>query len=78
MSLSDLPTTNLRIVVSLTLAVCYVIGIFVLYARNIVISTEMAFTLGTFILAMLGIDLAQFTIKRKTYKPGETDQEPQQ
>ena len=69
MSLADLPTTNLRIVVSLALAVIYVIAVLVLLAIKAPVPVEVIWGLGAFILTMLGIDVAQFAAKRKTFIP---------
>lgn len=67
-SIAEAPTTNVRILVSVFLAVLYVLGnmvgqIFFNPGRLIDESV------GYFILAMMIPDVAQFAFKRNTYVP---------
>lgn len=71
MKLSEIPTTNLRIVVSLALACIYVLTLLVLLACKVALPVEVAGGLGAFILAMLGVDVTQFWVKRSTYQAKE-------
>lgn len=70
MKLADVPTTTVRVLVSLGLAICYVVTVLVLMACRVPISTELVIAVGTFILGMLGADVAQFAVKRKTFISG--------
>lgn len=67
--IADAPTTGLRILLSLVLAVVYVIGTMALALYDAVPESTVMVTLGGFILAMMGIDVAQYWAKRKTYQP---------
>ena len=69
MKIADIPTTNLRILVSLSLAVLYVVAMLVMFAFGRNVPGEAAIGLGAFILALMTADVVQFGIKRKTYQP---------
>lgn len=66
---ADVPTTALRILVSIVLAVCYVLGSMVLSLIDALPANSIMVTLGGFILTMMGLDVAQYWAKRATYKP---------
>ncbi|HEX5437145.1 MAG TPA: hypothetical protein VFW98_08295 [Gemmatimonadaceae bacterium] len=68
MTLATVPTTNLRIVVSVSLAVLYVLGVLTLLACGVTLPVEIVGGLGAFLLAMMGLDVAQFTVKRRTFQ----------
>lgn len=77
MKIADIPTTNLRILVSLSLAVLYVLGMLLLFAFGRDVPTEAAIGLGAFIVALLTADVVQFGVKRATYQPPTAPSEPQ-
>jgi hypothetical protein len=64
--IADLATTNFRIFVSLMLAVLLVVTLLVALVVKIELQSEIVWGLLTFVGAMLGIDVTQFSIKRKT------------
>jgi hypothetical protein len=64
--IADLATTNFRIVVSLMLAVLLVVVLLAGVMAKIELQSEIVWGLLTFVGAMLGIDVTQFSIKRKT------------
>lgn len=66
---ADVPTTALRILVSIVLAVFYVIGSMGLSLIDALPANSIMITLGGFILTMMGLDVAQYWAKRATYKP---------
>ena len=65
----DVPTTNLRIVVSIALASLYVIVLLgaIVLGRTVALDTMLS--LGAFLLTMMGLDVAQYVQKRKTHIP---------
>lgn len=67
--LSEAPTTELRIITSIVLAVVYVFGTMLLSILDAVPDGAVMVTLGGFLLTMMGLDVAQYGIKRATYKP---------
>ena len=67
--LSEIPTTNLRILVSLSLAVIYVLALLVMLACGVNVPSDTAGGLGLVIVALLTADVVQFGVKRATYKP---------
>lgn len=69
MKLADIPTTNLRIVTSLALAVVYVLALIVMLAFGVKLDADVVSGIGWIILGMLGIDAAQFAAKRFSFKP---------
>jgi disulfide bond formation protein DsbB len=64
--IADLATTNFRIVVSIILAVVLVLVLLVALILKIELQSEIVWALIAFVGAMLGIDVTQFSIKRKT------------
>lgn len=64
--IADLATTNFRIVISLGLAVLLVVVILTGVVLRIEMQTEIIWALFAFVAGMLGIDVTQFSIKRKT------------
>jgi disulfide bond formation protein DsbB len=64
--IADLATTNFRIVISLMLAVLLVIVLLAGVMLKIELQSEIVWGLFAFVGSMLGIDVAQFSIKRKT------------
>lgn len=74
-----MPSTNFRIFVTVLLEVIYVLVILLLLGLNVQLQADIVFWLGVFITAWLGIDVAQFRIKRKTHTATPTaSQEPAQ
>jgi disulfide bond formation protein DsbB len=63
---ADLATTNFRIFVSIMLAVVTVIVMLVCLIAQIPLQSEIVWAVLAFLGAMLGIDVTQFSIKRKT------------
>lgn len=64
--IADLATTNFRIVISLGLAVLLVVVILIGVVIRVEMQTEIVWALFAFVAGMLGIDVTQFSIKRKT------------
>jgi disulfide bond formation protein DsbB len=64
--IADLATTNFRIVVSIGLAVLIVIVLLIGLMFQIALQSEIVWALVAFVGGMLGIDVTQFSIKRKT------------
>lgn len=64
--IADLATTNFRIVISLGLAVLLVLVLLTALMLKIELQSEIVWALVAFIAGMLGIDVTQFSIKRKT------------
>jgi disulfide bond formation protein DsbB len=64
--ISDLSTTNFRIVISLGLAVLLVVVVLGGVVLRIEMQSEIIWALFAFVAGMLGIDVTQFSIKRKT------------
>lgn len=64
--IADLSTTNFRIVISLCLAVLLVVVLLTGLMFKIELQSEIVWALLAFVGAMLGIDVTQFSIKRKT------------
>jgi disulfide bond formation protein DsbB len=64
--IADLATTNFRIVISLALAVLLVVVLLAGIMLKIELQSEIVWALLAFVGAMLGIDVTQFSIKRKT------------
>jgi hypothetical protein len=64
--IADLATTNFRIVISLGLAVLLVVVLLTGIMLKIELQSEIVWALLAFVGAMLGIDVTQFSIKRKT------------
>lgn len=64
--IADLATTNFRIVISLGLAVLVVIVVLGGVILRIEMQSEIIWALFAFVAGMLGIDVTQFSIKRKT------------
>jgi hypothetical protein len=64
--IADLSTTNFRIVVSIGLAVLLVLVLLTALMLRIELQSEIVWALVAFVGGMLGIDVTQFSIKRKT------------
>lgn len=64
--IADLSTTNFRIVISLGLAVLLVVVLLVGVMLKIELQEGIVWALVAFVGGMLGIDVTQFSIKRKT------------
>jgi hypothetical protein len=64
--IADLSTTNFRIVISLSLAVLLVVVLLTGIMFRIELQSEIVWALLAFVGGMLGIDVTQFSIKRKT------------
>jgi disulfide bond formation protein DsbB len=64
--IADLATTNFRIVVSIALAVLLVVVLLIAIMMRIELQSEIVWALVAFVGGMLGIDVTQFSIKRKT------------
>jgi uncharacterized membrane protein YjjP (DUF1212 family) len=64
--IADLATTNFRIVISLGLAVLLVVVLLTGLMFKIELQSEIVWALLAFVAGMLGIDVTQFSIKRKT------------
>ena len=69
MKLADIPTTNLRILVSLALAVIYVLSLIAMLAAGVKLTADVVTGIGWIILGMLGVDAVQFAAKRFSFKP---------
>lgn len=67
--LSQIPTTQLRILVSIALAVVYVLGCIVGILAQWITTDGPMWALGLFILSMMAADIVQFAVKRKSYVP---------
>lgn len=65
----DLPTTNVRIFVSIVLAVLLVLTLLVMLVLGRDIKVDAALTIAGFIFSMMGLDVAQYVQKRKTHIP---------
>ncbi|HTJ62143.1 MAG TPA: hypothetical protein VL333_13210 [Candidatus Saccharimonadales bacterium] len=74
--IEDVPTTNLRIVVSIGLSALYVLVMTVGLVLEKHIDLEVSVTLGGFLLTMGGLDVTQYIQKRKTHIPGEAPDPP--
>lgn len=74
-----MPSTNFRIFITVILEVVYVLVILLLLGLNVPLQADIVFWLGVFITAWLGIDVAQFRIKRKTHTvpPTPSQEAPQ-
>ncbi|HJX74944.1 MAG TPA: hypothetical protein VJ247_01235, partial [Gaiella sp.] len=66
--IDDLPTTNLRILTSVILASAFVLTLLVAIMTKKDIPIEAVAVLGGFILTMMGLDVAQYVQKRKTFQ----------
>ena len=64
--IDTLSTTNFRIFVSVMLSVILVLSILTAVLRGTQMQTEIVISLLTFVGGMLGIDVTQFVMKRKT------------
>jgi disulfide bond formation protein DsbB len=64
--IADLATTNFRIFLSMMLAVVLVLVLLIGVMLRIELQAEVVWALLAFVGAMLGIDVTQFSIKRKT------------
>lgn len=64
--IADLATTNFRIVISICLAVLLVVVLLTALILKIELQSEIVWALVAFVGGMLGIDVTQFSIKRKT------------
>lgn len=73
--LARVPSTNLRIFVSVALAVVYVIGTMMAGLLERPLEATNVITLGGFILTMMGLDVAQFAVKRRTHQRFADDPE---
>ena len=67
--LAKLPSTNLRIFVSVLLACIYVLGAMGMNLIDRRVPEATLIVLGSFLLAMMGLDVAQFSVKRATHMP---------
>lgn len=74
--LARIPSTNLRIFVSVVLAVIYVVGTMFAGIIDRELDSGNVITLGAFLLTMMGLDVAQFAVKRSTFIPSQKN--PQQ
>src|SRR4051812_23387699 len=70
--LVDLPTTNLRALVGIVLSVIYVTTLLFMDAIGHHASETVVWSLGTFILLQMGLDVTQFAVKRNTFQPTVT------
>lgn len=68
-----LPSTNYRIFVSLWLSVLVVLVFTIAVVEGREFSTEQMFTIFGFLGLLLGLDVTQFVMKRKSFKPGAPD-----
>lgn len=66
--LQDLPTTNLRILVSIGLAVVFVIGTMIASMIDRLPPAAALTTIAGFLLVMMGLDVAQFAAKRASFR----------
>ena len=67
--LAKMPSTNLRIFVSVCLATIYVMGAMGMNLVDRPVPEATLIVLGSFLLAMMGLDVAQFSVKRATHMP---------
>lgn len=67
LAIKHLPSTNFRIFVSVLLSVVFVIGTMVLVGLGTEPSEYVLAVIAAFLLAMMGLDVTQFAIKRKTH-----------
>lgn len=74
--IENLPTTNLRILVSIGLASIYVLAMLVGIILGKTIDLELAGALGVFLLTMMGLDVAQYVQKRKSFQQTDTPTAP--
>lgn len=67
--IAELPSTNFRIFVSVLLAILYVAVTLggVVLGRIAGANDSTLYMLGGFLLVMMGLDVAQFKVKRDTY-----------
>lgn len=69
MNISTAPTTNIRILTGIGLAVIFVLGTMVAALFGHKIDFDVFVAIGTFILVQEGLDVLQWGIKRKTFDP---------
>jgi hypothetical protein len=69
MNIATAPTTNIRILAGVALAVVFVLGNMLAGLFGKVIALEVNIMVGTFILIQEGLDVTQWAIKRKTFDP---------
>lgn len=81
--LTDLPTTNFRIFVSIVLAILFVIStqlVTIIHTMNPddvrALPDVVLDTIGLFIFGMMGLDTAAYLGKRLTHKPTREDDTP--
>lgn len=79
--LTDLPTTNFRIFVSIVLAVFFVVvamllNIIAAMNPDVQLSDVVIDTLALFLFGMMGIDAASYIAKRVTHRPANGDDTP--
>lgn len=63
------PTTNLRVLVGIALAIIFVLGSMLALVIGIELSGETLLYIGGFILLQMGLDVAAYGVKRATFKP---------
>jgi len=63
------PTTPLRLLVGIGLAVVFVLGNMVAMVLGIDLQTDTILAVGGFILIQMGLDVAHYGVKRATFKP---------
>lgn len=68
-AVSELNTTNVRIITSISLAIVVVVTTLVAELINKPIHEAALVTLCTFVLSLGGLDVIQFTQKRKSFDP---------
>ena len=76
--LATLPTTNFRIFVSIMLAIVFVLVVLAGIVAGKITGTNDGplYTVGGFLLIMMGLDVTQFSVKRLTHQPTEPPNEP--
>lgn len=67
--LQEVNTTSTRIVASVLLTTLIVLCTLIMMFFKIIIQVEVLISLCTFVLSMGGLDVIQFTQKRKTFIP---------
>lgn len=65
--IADLPSTNFRVFVSVLLEILFFVVVLVAIALGRPLQAEIVYALGFFLTVWLGIDVAQFKIKRDSF-----------
>ena len=66
--IAKLPTTNFRTLVGVCVSVLFVLAALISDALGRPLQSETLWTLGSFLLLQMGLDVTQFTMKRRTFQ----------